>query len=356
MFHIESYRELSGTGIKISPVTLGTMTFGDQNTQEQAFEQLNYAKSVGINSIDVAELYPVPPKANTYTMTETIVGNWLKTIERKSVVLSTKIAGPRRKLDWIRGGPLAIDSENINAALDSSLKRLQTDYVDILYLHWPERNVPMFGQYQFEPDLEYHQDGQKIKWISIEEQLEALSKIVKAGKARAIALSNEQPWGIMEFLRIAREKGLPLIAGVQNNYSMLNRVAELGLTEIIYREKLGFLSYSPLAFGHLTGKYIKNNQAVGRVNLFPGYAQRYNKPGVMPAVIEYLRLAEDNNLSLTQMALAFVYSRWFVTSTIIGATSLAQLQENINAFPTTLSKEIFEKIEQIHLMNMNPAP
>jgi aryl-alcohol dehydrogenase-like predicted oxidoreductase len=232
---------------------------------------------------------------------------------------------------------------------------MKTDYVDLLYLHWPERNVPMFGQYKFDPKDEY-KNSKKIQWVSIEEQLESLMKLVDDGKVRYIALSNEYPWGVMEFIRVAKEKKLPLICAVQNSYSLINRIAELGLSEILYREDLGFFAYSPLGFGHLTGKYIQDPESSGRVNLFPGYAKRYNKPGVTLAVEDYLHIAKEANLSLTQMALSFAYRQWFVTSTIVGATSMNQLKENISAYEIILKDDILEKIDQAHLRRMNPAP
>jgi aryl-alcohol dehydrogenase-like predicted oxidoreductase len=356
MFSNKDYRQLPNSELKISPITLGTMTFGDQNSQTEAFQQLDYAVSSGINSIDVAELYPVPPKPDTYTKTETIVGEWLKNQYRDQLVISTKVAGPRRDLDWIRGGPKSLDQENITSALHASLKRLQTDYIDLLYLHWPERNVPMFGQYRFDPNDEV-KNIQQIPWVSIESQLETLKKLTDSGKVRAIALSNEFPWGMMEFLRIAREKKLPLISALQNSYSLLNRTVEFGMTEVLFREKIGFLAYSPLAFGYLTGKYNKNPNANGRVNLFPGYAQRFNKPGVSEAVKKYALLAENFNLSLTELALKFVSQQWFVTSTIIGATNMDQLQQNLNAVTAkVLGPEILAEVENIHLSVMNPAP
>ena len=355
MFEKKNYKPLGQTSLLISPVTLGTMTFGEQNTQQEAFGQLDYALSQGINSFDVAELYPVPPKAETYSRTETIIGSWIKKKSRDQIILSTKIAGPRRGLNWIRGGPASLDEKNIFKAVEDSLKRMQTDYVDLLYLHWPERNVPMFGQYKFDPSDEY-KEGRKIDWISIEAQLNTLEKLINSGKVRFIALSNEYPWGIMEFLRIAREKKLPIISSIQNNYSLLNRVAELGLTEILYRENLSFFAYSPLAFGHLTGKYIRDPRTKGRVNLFEGYAQRYNKPGVENAVKEYMKLAEEFNMTLTEMSLTFVYHQWFVTSTVVGATSVEQLKENLAAFKKIIPNEIIQKIDFIHLSCMNPAP
>ena len=355
MFEKKAYRKVAHTELRVSPITLGTMTFGDQNSQKEAFDQLDFVLDQGINSFDVAEMYPVPPKPETCNATEIIIGNWVQNKKRDELVLSTKIAGPRRSIDWIRGGPKSLDDKNISEAVNNSLRRMKTDYVDLLYLHWPERNVPMFGQYKFEPNDEY-KNSKKIEWVSIEEQLESLMKLVDDGKVRYIALSNEYPWGVMEFIKIAKEKKLPLICAVQNGYSLINRIAELGLSEILYREDLGFFAYSPLGFGHLTGKYIQDPEASGRVNLFPGYAKRYTKPGVTFAVEDYLYIAKESNLSLTQMALSFAYRQWFVTSTIVGATSMNQLKENIAAYEIILKDDILEKIDQVHLTRMNPAP
>jgi aryl-alcohol dehydrogenase-like predicted oxidoreductase len=355
MFEKKDYRKVAHTELRVSPITLGTMTFGDQNSQKEAFDQLDFVLDQGINSFDVAEMYPVPPKPETCNATEIIIGNWVQNKKRDELILSTKIAGPRRSIDWIRGGPKSLDDKNISEAVNNSLRRMKTDYVDLLYLHWPERNVPMFGQYKFEPNDEY-KNNKKIEWVSIEEQLESLMKLVDDGKVRYIALSNEYPWGVMEFIKIAKEKKLPLICAVQNGYSLINRIAELGLSEILYREGLGFFAYSPLGFGHLTGKYIQDPEASGRVNLFPGYAKRYTKPGVTLAVEDYLHIAKEANLSLTQMALSFAYRQWFVTSTIVGATSMNQLKENIAAYEIILKDDILKKIDQVHLTRMNPAP
>ncbi|ADQ85408.1 aldo/keto reductase [Methylovorus sp. MP688] len=348
-------RPLAHTDLHVSPICLGTMTYGDQNTEAEAHQQLDYAIAQGINFIDTAEMYPVPPKAETYTRTETMVGNWLKHQPRDKIILSGKVAGPRRGLGWIRGGPPSLDRANIRAAIEGSLQRMQTDYIDLYQLHWPERNVPMFGQYQFDPAQEF-ENGQQKEWVSIRNQLETLAELVKEGKIRYIGLSNEQPWGLMEFLRIAREYDLPRVATVQNCYNLINRGMEFGMTEVLYRENVGLLAYSPLAFGHLTGKYIDDPQAVGRVTMFLGYAQRYKKPNVGPASAAYAALARRHGLTPTQLALAFVYQRWFVSSTIIGASSMTQLQENIAAWQTRLSPEILQEIEALHLTYMNPAP
>lgn len=347
------YRQLGRSDLKVSAICLGTMTYGEQNTEVEAHAQLNYAFAQGINFIDTAEMYPVPPKEATYTRTETIVGNWLKHQQRDKVVLATKIAGPRRKLEWIRGGPKAIDSANLRAAVEGSLSRLQTDYIDLYQLHWPERNVPMFGQYQFDPTQEFEGDS-RIEWVGIREQLEALAELVQEGKIRYIGVSNEHAWGVMEFLRIAAEYNLPRIASIQNCYNLTNRGYEFSLTEIGYREQVSLLAYSPLAFGHLTAKYLEGG--TGRASLFKGFAQRYEKPNVAPASAAYAELARSSGMTPAELALAFVYHRWFVTSTIIGATSMTQLQENIAAWNKSLSKDLLAEIERLHLRYMNPAP
>lgn len=343
------YRRLGTSDLRVSAACLGTMTFGQQTSEAEAHAQLDYAVAHGINFIDTAEMYPVPPRAETYTRTETIVGNWLKNKQRDKIILATKIAGPRRALEWIRGGPRALDRENIRAAIEGSLGRLQTDYIDLYQLHWPERNVPMFGQYQFDPT-------QEKEWVPIREQLEALAELVQEGKVRYIGLSNEQPWGVMEFLRLAGEHGLPRIAAIQNCYNLINRGFEFGLTEIVYRENVALLAYSPLAFGHLTGKYLDNPGAQGRVTLFKGFSQRYDKPNVNPAASAYIELARKHGMLPARMALSFVYHRWFVTSTIIGATTTEQLAENLTAWEQSLSDDLLAEIEHLHLRYMNPAP
>jgi aryl-alcohol dehydrogenase-like predicted oxidoreductase len=350
------YIKLGNTELTVSKVCLGTMTYGDQNTEAEAHEQMDYARAQGINFIDTAEMYPVPPKAETYTRTENMVGSWLKRQPRDQIILGGKVAGPRRGMDWIRGGPPALDRANIRAAIEGSLQRLQTDYIDVYQLHWPERNVPMFGQYQFDPTQELDADGKQRQWVSIHNQLEVLAELVQEGKVRAIGLSNEQPWGLMEFLRIASEYDLPRVATVQNCYNLINRGMEFGMAEVLYRENVSLLAYSPLAFGHLTGKYVDDPQAHGRVTMFLGYAQRYKKPGVFPACAAYAKLARAHGLTPTQLALSFVYHRWFVSSTIIGATSMSQLKENIGAYHTQLSPEVLAEIELLHLSMMNPAP
>lgn len=353
------YRRLGTTPLQVSAVCLGTMTFGEQTSEADAHAQLDYAMSRGVNFIDTAEMYPVPPRAETFTRTETIVGNWLRKRRKRrrdSVILATKVAGPRRGMQWIRGGPRALDGANIRAAIEGSLRRLQTDYIDLYQLHWPERNVPMFGQYQFDPAQEFDAHGAPKPWVPIRAQLETLAELVREGKVRAIGVSNETPWGVMQFLRLAEEHGLPRIAGIQNCYNLINRGFEFGLSEIVHRERVGLLAYSPLAFGHLSGKYVADPAARGRVTLFPGFAQRYEKPNVRPATAAYAELAVRYGMSPAMLALAFVMRRWFVTATIVGASSLAQLEENLAAWEKPLDPGILQEIEALHLRYMNPAP
>ena len=350
------YCHLGNSDLKVSSVCLGTMTYGEQNTQSEAHEQLDFALSQGINFIDTAEMYPVPPKAETFTRTETIIGHWLKKQIRDKIILGSKVAGRNRGLNWIRKGDDMLTKSNIRAAIHDSLTRLQTDYIDLYQLHWPERNVPLFGQYQFDPNLEVDSQGNQKEWTNIYIQLETLSELIKEGKVRAIGLSNEQPWGIMEFLRISKEYNLPRISTLQNSYHLMNRTIDFGISEILHRENISLLAYSPLAFGHLTGKYIEDIQARGRVTMFLGYAQRYNKPNVFAASAAYAKLARDHSLTPAQLALSFVMHRWCVKSTIIGATSMRQLKENINAWNTTLSSDVLQEIERLHLTMTNPAP
>ena len=343
------YQRLGDSDLRVSAVCLGTMTFGQQNDETEARAQLDLAFERGVNFIDTAEMYPVPPRPETFTRTETIVGNWLARQPRDRVVVATKVTGPRRAMPWIRGGPGALDDENIRAALEGSLRRLRADYVDLFQLHWPERNVPMFGQALFDPEAE-------TDAVPIRIQLEVLTALVRAGKVRHIGLSNETPWGVMEFLRLAREHGLARVVTIQNAYSLLNRSFEPGLAEIAFRENIGLLAYSPLAFGHLSGKYLADARAPGRITAFKGFGQRYDKPNVVPAVSAYAELARAQGLTPTQLALAFVYRRPFVASTIIGATTTDQLQENLAAWDTVLSPEALRQIDAVHQRFTNPAP
>lgn len=341
------YKRLGNSELKVSEVALGTMTFGEQNTLAEACEQLDFAVAHGINFIDTAEMYPVPGKAETQGRTEEYVGHWLKSKVRDQVVIATKVAGPSRGFGWIRGGPVALDRANIMTAVEASLKRLQTDYIDLYQLHWPDRNVPMFGRIDYDP-------SQEKPTVPIEEQLAVLTELVSSGKVRHIGISNETAWGVAEFLKVAERLGLQRIVSIQNPYNLINRAFELGLHEMCHREQVGLLAYSPLAFGLLSGKYLATPQAAGRMTLFPAFGRRYEKPNVPLAVAEYAALARDHGLTPAALALAFVRSRPFVTSTIVGATTMQQLRENLQE--VELDAEILQGIAAIHLRYFNPAP
>ena len=342
-------RRLGRSPLEIPEVCLGTMTFGEQTDTADAHAQLDFALEHGINFIDTAEMYAVPPRAETSGASERIVGSWLARQKREDIIVATKVAGPARGMGWIRGGPLALDRANIRAALEGSLQRLQTDYVDLYQIHWPARNQPMFGQWQFDPAAER-------ACTPIREQLDALAELVREGRVRQIGVSNEHPWGIMQFLRLAEAHDLPCIASTQNAYHLLNRTFETGLAEVCHRENVGLLAYSPLAFGHLSGKYHADPGAAGRLTRWPQFGQRYAKPNVAPAVAAYAELASRHGLTPVQLALGFVRSRCFVSSTIIGASSLAQLQETLPATQTPMSAELLAEIDAIHLRYTNPAP
>ena len=345
------YRKLAHTDINVSLVCLGTMTWGEQNTEREAHEQLDFSLGRGVNFIDTAELYPVPPKKETFSRTETYIGNWFQQRKnRDKVILATKIAGRASWLSWIREGRNCFDRKNITSALEDSLKRLKTDYIDLYQLHWPDRKTNFFGQLGYYP-------SQKDDPVSIEETLVILHDLVDKGKIRYIGLSNETPWGVMEFLRLAKGKQLPKVVSVQNPYNLLNRTYEIGLAEVSHREGAGLLAYSPLAFGVLSGKYLNNTASENsRLKLFGEQFKRYLNENALAATKEYVGLADRHNISPAQMSLAFVNERPFLTSNIIGATNLEQLRENINSINVKLSKEILEEIENIHSKNPNPSP
>jgi aryl-alcohol dehydrogenase-like predicted oxidoreductase len=341
-------RRLGESDLRVSALSLGTMTFGEQNSEADAHAQLNLAVSRGVNFIDAAEMYPVPPRAETQGRTERYIGSWLKHYRRDAVIVATKIAGPSRGFAWIRNSP-RINREHLNTAIDGSLKRLQTDYVDLYQIHWPDRYAPMFGATSY--DVAQEHDSTPIA-----EQLQALADLVKAGKARHIGLSNETPWGVTEFVRCAEESGLPKIVTVQNAYHLMNRSFETGLAEVCHHLQVGLLAYSPLAFGWLTGKYLADPNAKGRVTLFQNFGQRYAKPNVPVASKEYVRIAQEAELTPAALALAFARTRWFTNSVIVGATNLNQLKENLDSAEVVLSAEVLEKIEAVHKLYPNPAP
>ncbi|MEN8174986.1 MAG: NADP(H)-dependent aldo-keto reductase [Pseudomonadota bacterium] len=345
------YRPLGKTGLKVSALCLGTMTFGEQNTEAEAHEQLDMARDAAINFIDTAEMYPVPPKAETQGLTEDYIGSWLNSRQcRDQVILATKVAGPADWLPHLRDGRTRQDRANIENALDTSLKRLATDYVDLYQLHWPDRPTNYFGRLGYE----HEEDDDSV--ISIAETLETLSHLVKAGKVRHVGLSNETPWGVAQFLKHAEQSGLPRIASIQNPYNLLNRSFEVGLAEFAHREAVGLLAYSPLAFGVLSGKYLDGQEPEGaRLTLFSRF-DRYSNEQAEDATAAYVALARRHGMDPAQMAQAFVTSRPFVTSNIIGATSLAQLRSDIDSLNLTLEPAVLEEIEAIHRRQPNPAP
>lgn len=344
---------LGHTGIKVPEICLGTMTFGEQNSQAEAFQQLDYALERGLYFWDTAEMYPVPPKQETQGATETIIGNWIKQHgSRDKLFIASKIAGPGYGGSHIREGQTAFNAADIRTALDGNLKRLQTDYIDLYQLHWPQRPTNFFG------DLGYtnkHAHDEK-QITALEETLSALQDEIQKGRIRYIGLSNETPWGTMKFLHLAEKLGLEKFVSVQNPYNLLNRIYEIGMSEIAHYEGVGLLAYSPLAFGYLTGKFRHGARpANARVTLFSRFS-RYNNPESEWATEQYAQLAEKHDLTLTQLALAFIKQQFFVTSTIIGATTLDQLKENIDAFDIELSAEILAEIDAIHKQQPNPAP
>ena len=344
-----NYKKLGNTDINLSTICLGTMTWGEQNSQEEGFQQMDYALDQGVNFWDTAELYSIPPKAETFGHTEIIIGNWFKkTKKRKQVILATKVCGPMRS--YVRGGGNQYGVKNITEALEGSLKRLQTDYIDLYQLHWPERNTNMFGRLGYE-----HNDVGD--WNKFEDILGNLKKFVDDGKIRHVGLSNETPWGTKKFLEVAKEKRLPRMMSVQNPYNLLNRTYELGLAEISIRDQIGLLAYSPLAIGYLTGKY-RNNQIPkkSRLDVDRDFWTRYNKPNAEKAVEAYYQIAKKNNIDMAQMSLKFCEIQPFVTSVIIGATTMEQLKTNIESVNVKLTDEIIKEINEVQKIYPNPCP
>ena len=348
--------QLGQSGLNVTPICLGTMTFGEQVAEPAAHAILSRSLERGINFIDTAEMYAVPARAETFGATETIIGNWFAKNpgSREKLVLATKVAGPSRGMPWVREG-LGLTAKDIVASCEGSLRRLQTDVIDLYQIHWPERNVPMFGQMYYDPK-------QERTTTSIHEQLEALGQLVKQGKVRAIGLSNETPYGVHEFVRLAEQHGLPRIATVQNVYCLVSRGLENGLDESMHRLGVSLLAYSPLAFGLLTGKYDQSGTdgpdapKDARIAKFESVRkQRWGRPEALAAARRYNQLARDNGMTPTQMALAWCYTKWQVASTIIGVTSLAQLDENLAAWGTTLSPELLKAIDKVRWEIRDPA-
>ncbi len=343
------YRRLGRSDIKVSIVCLGSMTWGEQNSEAEGFAQMDYALDRGVNFIDTAEIYAAPPRRETWGRSEEIIGKWLADRGgRDRIVLATKAAGPSEDLSYIRGEPTRLDRRQIAQAIDGSLKRLQTDYVDLYQLHWPDRPLRAFGQLGYE-----HRDGAETP---PEETLEALDELVRAGKARAVGLSNETPWGVMRFLALAEAGRGPRMVSIQNPYSLLNRSFETGLAEVALREDCGLLAYAPVAAGALTGKYLHGQRPAGaRMPLFPNN-KRYFGEQAEAATAAYVGLAREHGLDPAQMALAYVLGRPFLTSAIVGATSVSQLENSIAAKDLVLSEEVLNAIESLHKVYTYPCP
>jgi aryl-alcohol dehydrogenase-like predicted oxidoreductase len=343
-----NYKKLGNTDINVSTICLGTMTWGEQNTQNEAFEQMDYSLDNGVNFWDTAELYAVPPKAETYGHTETIIGNWFeKTKKRKDIILASKVGGPSRK--YMRNGENSFTGKNLENALHGSLKRLKTDYIDLYQLHWPERNVNNFGRLGYE-----HKEND---WNKFEDVLENLKKFIEEGKIRYVGLSNETPWGVMNYLQLSKDKDLPRMMSIQNPYSLLNRSYEVGLAEVSIRENIGCLSYSPLASGYLTGKYRNKQFPKGsRMERDFDFWTRYRKPNMEEAVEDYYKISQKFDLDMSQMSIKFCEVQDFMTSVIIGATTMEQLKTNVESVKVNLDSEVIKEINNVQKKYPNPCP
>lgn len=346
------YRQLGRTNLRVSAICLGTMTWGEQNSEAEGHSQLDLALDRGVNFIDAAEIYPVPVNTETQGRTEKIIGSWLEARKnRDKVIIATKVAGRSARLSWLRddANPPRLSSSQIKEAVDKSLKRLRTDYIDLYQTHWPDRPMRLFGGHGYG-----HEEGDAHP---IDETLEALTTLVRSGKVRHIGVSNETPWGVMQYLNGASDTGLGRIVSIQNAYNLLNRVYEFGLSEFAFREQVGLLAYSPLGQGFLSGKYVGGARPEGsRLVLFPNFPTRYQTQTAEDAISKYVRMAKKHGLDPAQMALQFVTTRPFVTSNIIGATTLEQLESNLASTDVTLSSDVLDDIEKIHLQNPNPCP
>ena len=343
-----NYKKLGNTDINVSTICLGTMTWGEQNTQSEAFEQMNYSLENGVNFWDTAELYAVPPKAETYGHTETIIGNWFEeTKKRKDIILASKVGGPSRK--YMRNGENSFTGKNLEDALHGSLKRLKTDYIDLYQLHWPERNVNNFGKLGYE-----HKEND---WNKFEDVLENLKKFIEKGKIRYVGLSNETPWGVMNYLQLAKDKDLPRMMAIQNPYSLLNRSYEVGLAEVSIRENIGCLAYSPLASGYLSGKYRNKQFPKGsRMERDFDFWTRYRKPNMENAVEDYYKISQKYDLDMSQMSIKFCEVQDFMTSVIIGATTMEQLKTNVESVKVNLDSEVIKEINNVQKKYPNPCP
>ena len=343
-----NYKKLGNTDLNVSTICLGTMTWGEQNTQEEAFEQMDYSLENGVNFWDTAELYAVPPKKETYGHTEEIIGNWFeKTKKRDQVILASKVAGPSR--NYLRNGENSFTGPNLESALENSLKRLKTDYIDLYQLHWPERNVNNFGKLNYT-----HKEN---NWNQFEDVLGELNKYIDKGKIRYVGLSNETPWGVMNYLKVSKEKNLPRMMSIQNPYGLLNRSYEIGLSEVSIREEIGCLAYSPLASGYLTGKYRNNNFPKGsRMERDFDFWTRYRKPNTEKAIELYYEISEKYELNMSQMSLKFCEIQDFMTSVIIGATTMEQLKTNVESVNINLSDDVIKEINNVQTIYPNPCP
>lgn len=345
------YSKLGHTDIEVSKICLGTMTFGEQNTESEAHDQLNFSLENGVNFIDTAEMYPVPPNAKTQGLTEKYIGSWLKkSNNRHNVIIASKVTGPAPDFSYIRNS-LKIDKKNIEQAITKNLQRLNTDYIDLYQIHWPQRQTNYFGQLNYK----YSKENRSEIIDNLNESYESLNDLMRSGKIRSIGLSNDTSWGAMKFLEISKEKSFEKVVSIQNPYSLLNRSYEINMAEIAEMENIKLLAYSPLGFGMLTGKYINNKPKNSRLSLFNRF-DRYSNKNSKNATIEYVEIAKKYNISPTQLALAFVNQQPFVASNIIGATNLSQLEENISSINITLDEEILSEIESIHSNQPNPAP
>ena len=343
-----NYKKLGNTDLKVSTICLGTMTWGEQNSQEEGFEQMDYALDQGVNFWDTAELYAVPPKAETYGHTEIIMGNWFKNSKKRDkVILASKVAGPSR--NYLRNGENSFTGTNLKTALNNSLQRLNTDYIDLYQLHWPERNVNNFGKLGYA-----HKEN---NWNEFEDVLGELKKYIDEGKIRYIGLSNETPWGVMNYLKTSKDKNLPRMMSIQNPYSLLNRSYEIGLSEVSIREEIGCLAYSPLASGYLSGKYRNKKFPKGsRMERDFDFWTRYRKPNTEEAVELYSKISEKYNLDMSQMSIKFCEIQDFMTSVIIGATTMEQLKTNIESVNVSLIDDVIKEINKVQTIYPNPCP
>jgi aryl-alcohol dehydrogenase-like predicted oxidoreductase len=343
------YNPLGDSDLRVSEICLGTMTYGYQNTKEDAHQLLDYAVSQGVNFIDTSETYPFPNPTKTLGMTEEYIGQWLIKQQREQLIIATKIAGVSPQLTWIRNGQNRIDQKNVTEAIEASLTRLQTDYIDLYQIHWPDRYVPLFGEPDYEPQRER-------ETVAIAEQLEVFANLIKAGKIRHLGVSNETAWGVCEFCHVAQQLNLPKIVSIQNGFSLFNRLFHINLAEACRFNNVGLLAYNPLAFGFLTGKYLSGIPKNSRLDLFKGMYSRYDQTNITEATKGYVNLAKKYNVTPAQLALAYVRTRWFVTSTIVGSTKIEQLQENLSSVTIELDEAMLTEIDQIHRRYPNPTP